>query len=204
MSTFFTDHNFPHAQLAADWVVGIVDGEGCFCITIALNQPNKLGYIVMPEFVVTQHRREHQILHSLRNFFGCGHVDALRPIATTFRNAIRYRVANRLDLHTKIVPFFDAHNLLTQKHQSFLKWRYSLELMSCGRHLTQQGLAELQTIAADINPSGHSERRKTNDGTTRTRLPQQADVDCLHSRPSTCSDDRRPLPHVDMPTVRPS
>ncbi len=36
------------------WVVGFVDGEGCFCVSINRNSTSRTGWQVIPEFVVTQ------------------------------------------------------------------------------------------------------------------------------------------------------
>jgi hypothetical protein len=35
------------------WIVGFVDGEGCFSVSIFKNATSKLGFQVFPEFVVT-------------------------------------------------------------------------------------------------------------------------------------------------------
>ena len=36
------------------WIVGFVDGEGCFSVSIQRCRVVKLGWQVFPEFVVTQ------------------------------------------------------------------------------------------------------------------------------------------------------
>jgi hypothetical protein len=46
-------------ELSPDWVVGFVDGEGCFHVSITRHPSMKIGYQVLPEFVVVQHRRGH-------------------------------------------------------------------------------------------------------------------------------------------------
>ena len=38
----------------SNWIVGFVDGEGCFSVSIFKNRTSKNGYQVMPEFVVTK------------------------------------------------------------------------------------------------------------------------------------------------------
>lgn len=38
----------------SQWIVGFVDGEGCFSVSIFKNRTSKSGFQVMPEFVVTQ------------------------------------------------------------------------------------------------------------------------------------------------------
>ena len=36
------------------WVVGYIDGEGCFSVSLFRNKTTKFGWQVFPEFVVTQ------------------------------------------------------------------------------------------------------------------------------------------------------
>ena len=62
------------------WVIGFVDGEGCFSIGFA-RQPNrvsrrgyKTGYQVVHRFVVVQGAKSVSCLHDLRSFFGVGSV----------------------------------------------------------------------------------------------------------------------------------
>ena len=55
------------------WIVGFVDGEGCFSVTIQ-KATTTTGWQVFPEFVVTQSGRSLQALHDLKEFFECGRV----------------------------------------------------------------------------------------------------------------------------------
>ena len=36
------------------WIVGFVDGEGCFSVSVFKNKTTKNGWQIFPEFVVTQ------------------------------------------------------------------------------------------------------------------------------------------------------
>src|SRR5213593_1673835 len=60
------------------WVIGFVDGEGCFSIGL-VRQPSrpgrkgyKTGYQVSHDFVVVQGASSASCLHELREFFGVG------------------------------------------------------------------------------------------------------------------------------------
>ena len=59
-------------RLEAQWVVGFVDGEGCFFVGINPHPEMTSGFQVLPEFTVVQHKRDIQLLHALKQFFGCG------------------------------------------------------------------------------------------------------------------------------------
>src|SRR5215216_3762231 len=56
------------------WIVGFVDGEGCFSVAIQRCRVVKLGWQVFPEFVVTQGAKSLTALEILQQFFGCGRI----------------------------------------------------------------------------------------------------------------------------------
>lgn len=138
-------------KLEAQWIVGFVDGEGCFHIGINKNGAMASGYQVLPEFTVVQHEKDVKVLHALKAYFGCGVVRVNRKDKTSTRMA--YRVRNVQHLLDIISPFFLEHTLKTQKNVEFRKFRKVLLVMDQGRHLTAQGLEEIRNIASRMNRS---------------------------------------------------
>src|SRR3984957_4204356 len=97
----------------AQWVVGFVDGEGCFSVPIFRNPSCRLGWQVQPSFTVVQGERSVQVLHRLKLVFDCGSVgrDARRD--NHREDVWRYVVRSLSDLSTRIIPFFEEHPLRT-------------------------------------------------------------------------------------------
>jgi hypothetical protein len=56
------------------WVVGFVDGEGCFSISVVRNPGCLLGWQVQHEFSVTQAAPSRPALELLKQVFGCGQI----------------------------------------------------------------------------------------------------------------------------------
>ena len=136
-------------KLEAQWIVGFVDGEGCFQISINKNETMTLGYQVLPEFTVVQHEKDVKVLHALKAYFRCGVVRVNRKDKTSTRMA--YRVRNVTHLLDIISPFFLEHQLKTQKNVEFRKFRKVLLLMEKGKHLTEEGLEEIRDIVGQMN-----------------------------------------------------
>ena len=132
-------------NLDPHWVVGFVDGEGCFHIGINPHAEMKAGHQVLPEFTVVQHERDAQVLHGLKAFFGCG------VVRVNHGDRLAYRVRSLEHLRERIVPFFLSHPLKTKKNVDFLKFRDVLLLMERGEHLTPQGVEKIRSIAAVMN-----------------------------------------------------
>jgi hypothetical protein len=69
------------------WVVGFVDGEGCFSISVVRNPGCLLGWQVQHEFSVTQAAPSRPALELLQQVFGAvrsSRTGATTTIATTF------------------------------------------------------------------------------------------------------------------------
>jgi LAGLIDADG endonuclease len=132
-------------QLEAQWIVGFVDGEGCFHVSVNPHAEMSVGYQVLPEFTVVQHERDIQILHALKAHFGCG------VVRKNHGDRMAYRVRSKENLLQKIVPFFMAHPLKTKKRVDFLKFRDVLLLMEKNAHLDPDGVNEIRAIASQMN-----------------------------------------------------
>src|SRR5262249_4181460 len=133
------------------WVVGFVDGEGCFPVSIQRCRVVKLGWQVFPEFVVTQGAKSQSALQILQQFFGCGHIFINRRRDNHKEPLYRYCVRSAQDLRKVIVPFFRDNPLRTAKRESFEVFVEVLEMMDQGLHLTVDGLMQIARQAQRIN-----------------------------------------------------
>ncbi len=132
-------------NLDAQWIVGFVDGEGCFHVGISKHSDMKLGHQVLPEFTVVQHERDVQVLHGLKAYFGCG------VVRSNHGDRMAYRVRDLEHLLERILPFFLEHSLKTKKRVDFQKFRRVCLMMEKGEHLTEEGLDEIRRIAGQMN-----------------------------------------------------
>src|SRR5947207_13730833 len=127
-------------NLEAQWVVGFVDGEGCFFVGINRHPEMTSGFQVLPEFTVVQHQRDIQLLHALKKFFGCGVVRA------NHAERMAYRVRSLDHLNQRVVPFFEEHPLKSKKRVDFVKVRKVLQLMSREEHLAIEDMDKIRAI----------------------------------------------------------
>lgn len=133
------------SRLEAQWVVGFVDGEGCFYVGVNVQSEMKAGYQVLPEFTVVQHKQDVQLLYALKQFFGCG------VVRQNHGDRMAYRVRGVEHLQERIIPFFERHPLKTKKHLDFLKFRKILLMMQRNEHLTYDGIEKIRQIASEMN-----------------------------------------------------
>ena len=135
-------------KLDAQWITGFVDGEGCFHVGISTHKEATLGFQVSPEFTVVQHKRDVQVLHALKEHFGCG------VVRIDHGDRMVFRVRGHKDLDEHIVPFFVKHSLKTKKNVDFIRFRRVVSKMTAGEHLTPEGLEEIRGIVEQMNRKG--------------------------------------------------
>ncbi len=132
-------------NLNAQWIVGFVDGEGCFHVGINQNQEMKFGVQVLPEFTVVQHEIDEQVLYALKAYFGCG------VVRKNHGTRLSYRVRGHENLLHKIIPFFEKHQLKTRKRVDFAKFRKVVRMMKDKEHLNPDGVEKIRQIQKTMN-----------------------------------------------------
>nr|QCW06953.1 hypothetical protein [Drechslerella brochopaga] len=102
----FSKENFlikrPEVELAKDidltWIVGFIDGEGCFTIGITPSK-NKTGFGVQLNFNITQHIRDKALFWTIKKKLGCGNVN---EIPAKYR--VNFVVTKLSDIINIIIP----------------------------------------------------------------------------------------------------
>ncbi len=139
------------------WVLGFVDGEGCFSIGLTRQAGgiNRVGYRtgwqVSHSFVVVQGARSLDALHQLREFFGVGAVYINRRHDNHKADLWHYVVRSGADLREIIIPFFERYPLRTSKRDDFIKFKRCVELCAVGIQRTRMGIAEIAAIMQTMN-----------------------------------------------------
>lgn len=166
--------NQQERPITADWVVGFVDGEGCFSIGF-VRQPDRAGrkgyrtgFQVTHSFVVVQGARSVECLHELGDFFGVGAVSVNRRRDNHKEDLFRYCVHRRSHLLEVVIPFFRDHPLRTSKRDDFEGFASCLEICRSGRHLTPAGLIEIARTTETMN---HRKSRSELIGILRGHTP---------------------------------
>jgi hypothetical protein len=139
------------------WVIGFVDGEGCFSIGF-VRQPDrvnrkgyKTGWQVVHQFVVSQGASSWSCLEDLKGFFGVGRVYANPRHDNHREHMAQFIVNRRVDLVETILPFFAKHPLRSAKRTDCEKFARCVSLVHEGAQLVPEGLIEILEIAETMN-----------------------------------------------------
>lgn len=133
------------------WIIGFVDGEGCFSVSIIRNKTTRSGFQVFPEFVVTQGEKSLSSLRILADFFNCGKIFINKRYDNHRENLYRFCIRSIKDLSETIIPFFKTNNLKTSKKGDFTMFCKVIDMMMKKKHLSRRGLNNIGKIAERMN-----------------------------------------------------
>ena len=147
----------PSTPIDPRWVVGFVDGEGCFCVSIHRNPlaVRSHGWQLHPVFHVYQHVRYRTVLEDLIKFFGCGKVRPKGPNS----NVATYAVDSLRDLEAVILPFFERHPLVI-KDRDFRTFASIVLALGRKEHFDPDGFNRLVRLAYSMNEFGKQRSRR--------------------------------------------
>ncbi len=127
------------------YIVGFVDGEGCFCITF-----NKNGQRI-PEvrliFEIELREDDEPILHEISRVIDCGNIYRLDyPRYNRWLPHVKLKVSNFGDISQKVIPFFKKYPLQAKKRQQFEIFCQVAEMIQAKQHLTAKGVEQIRTL----------------------------------------------------------
>jgi hypothetical protein len=143
-------------KIDAAWVVGFVDGEGCFSVSVHRNPfvRRTRGWQLSPTFQVYQHENHRSVLEDLVDLFGCGSVRPKGPKS----HVLTYSVESLRELDKKVIPFFEYHPLRV-KDRDFHSFALIVRAMHGKEHLDPAGFERLVRLAYGMNANGKQRSR---------------------------------------------
>jgi LAGLIDADG endonuclease len=140
-----------------DYLAGYVDGEGSFHVAVQRNPSTRNGWQLVPEFHVSQNPERATVLRLLQSHLGCGRIQANARSGGRDRSLV-YVVRSRVDLIRNVIPFFERHPILSEKHLEFETFAEIVRAMERGEHLEQEGFERLLALAIQMNGDGRYRR----------------------------------------------
>jgi hypothetical protein len=128
------------------FVSGLTEGEGCFCIALALRRKLRTGLEVRPSFALSLNEKDLELLRDLQAFFGCGWIRESKSDRT-----FKYEARSVGDLLDPIIPHFERHPLRGSKAKSFAAFRDVCQMIEQGDHLRRNGARAIVDIAYEMN-----------------------------------------------------
>jgi len=138
------------------YLAGFTDGEGSFNVSFRKRGDYAMPWKVSLCFNVSQ--RDRAVLVLLMEHLKCGTMRSRSDGVSYFEvNTFAAIVEN-------VIPFFDRFGFLSLKKQrDFAKFKQIARLIQDGRHLDQDGIAQILAIRRDMNDGGAMRRKYSDD-----------------------------------------
>jgi hypothetical protein len=95
-------------MLSAEYIIGLIDGEGSFYVRINTD-PKRRNKIEL-KFSVKLRHQDKEILYQLKQFFDCGNVYFQKDNRPNHTDCYRFEVNNKKDIINNIIPFFEKNS----------------------------------------------------------------------------------------------
>jgi hypothetical protein len=145
----------PHRKTGRQWssstagpwyVTGLTDGEGCFCVSLAIRAKLRTGLEVRPSFSLSLNEKDLRLLEGLQAFFGCGWIRESKRDCT-----FKYEVRSIGDLSGVVLPHFERFPLRGYKARSCAGFSLVCEMVVQGDHLQPDGMRVIVDHAYQMN-----------------------------------------------------
>jgi hypothetical protein len=142
--------------LDPNWIVGFVDGEGCFSVSVHRSSMMHRhgGWQLQPVFHVYQHEDHRDVLERMISVFGCGKVRPKGPNSSVWT----FAVDGLTSLEEAVLPFFERHPPII-KRQDFDRFAEIVRSMRRKEHLSSNGFERLVRLAYGMNANGKQRSR---------------------------------------------
>ena len=128
------------------FVSGLTEGEGCFCISLALREKLRTGLEVRPSFSLSLNERDLELQRDLHAFFECGWIRQSKSDRT-----FKYEARSIEDLLNPIIPHFERYPLRGRKAKSFAAFKDVCRMIEQGDHLRRDGVRSIIDTAYEMN-----------------------------------------------------
>jgi len=160
-------------MLSKDYILGLVEGEGCFNIGIGLYEPKcrrnkeiksfiKHPYIfsAKPSFHIAMVNKDRAVLEKVQLAIGHGkiYVNKRANKGKGWSDVAHYYVMG-IEGSLKVRKFFENVQFETTKGEDFRLWCRGIDLLQRGVHHTKEGVIEIARLRSCMNNTYNGTRK---------------------------------------------
>ncbi len=135
-------------------MVGFIDGEGSFSVSIGKHKTLKRGFEVRPEFEIELRKDDQEILERIAVTIGAGKIyDCSYERYGWFPHA-KYKITSTRDMREKLFPFLDTYQLQAKKGKSYKIFRQIVLMVLAKEHLSDEGFETITVLRDQLRALG--------------------------------------------------
>ena len=136
-------------MLNPHYVVGFVDGEGCFSVSIGRKRFQVPEVRLM--FEIELREDDEPILKEIKKVFNCGAIHYLSyERYKKWKPHVKYKVGSFRDIKERIIPFFRKYPLQAKKQKQFELFCKVAEMITAKEHRTLEGIQKIALMREDF------------------------------------------------------
>ena len=141
-------------KLHPHYVVGFIDGEGSFSVSVNKHRTMKSGIEVKPEFEIELRADDREILERVMETIGCGILYDCSYERYGWFPHVKYKITSTKDMEKYLFPFLDRYPLQAKKRQVYKLFRTIILLMRSGEHRTERGISQILELRNEMRKLG--------------------------------------------------
>src|SRR3989344_7564446 len=156
--TPFGKEQIRRGKLHPQYVIGFIDGEGSFSVSIGKHKTLKRGLEVRPEFEIELRADDRDILERICITIGCGRIYDLSYERYGWYPHVKYKIGSKRDMQKYLFPFLDRHKPQAKKGEVYKRFREIVMMTLCKEHLTDRGFKTIVHLRDEIRARGKKAR----------------------------------------------
>lgn len=141
-------------RLHPQYVIGFIDGEGSFSVSIGEHKTLKRGLEVRPEFEIELRADDRDILERICVTIGCGRIYDLSYDRYGWYPHVKYKIGSKHDMQKYLFPFLDRHKPQAKKGEVYKRFREIVMMTLRKEHLTDKGFETIVRLRNEIRARG--------------------------------------------------
>jgi hypothetical protein len=159
-------------SLPPQYVVGFIDGEGSFSVSINRHRTLRSGIEIKPEFEIELRADDRTILERIAVTLGCGKIYDCSYERYGWYPHAKYKVTSTKDLARCLFPFLDRYPLQAKKRESYRLFREIVLMLRQKEHLTETGIEKIQHLRNEMRRFGkkHNHQKRFDPAVETARI----------------------------------
>lgn len=150
----FGKERIDREKLSPDYIVGFIDGEGSFSVSVNKHKTLKRRLEIRPEFEIELRADDREILERLCVTIGAGRIYDLSYERYGWYPHVKYKISSRRDLIAYFFPFLDKYPLQAKKRHDYRIFREIVLMSHEKEHLTDNGYNKILALREEIRKNG--------------------------------------------------
>lgn len=150
----FGKEQIQRAKLNPWYVIGFIDGEGSFSVSIGRHKTLRSGIEIRPEFEIELRNDDREILERIVVTIGCGKIYDCSYERYGWYPHAKLKIGSTHDMVEYLFPLLDRYPLQAKKAKSYRLFREIVLMMRQKLHLTKDGLGKIQLLRSEIRKFG--------------------------------------------------